>query len=171
MPQVDAIQDTSRRKPLLVAAAAVGAIILVIVTMFAVMHLRAPKEDAKTVMNDVRAKTFAGQDDEAIALLQGQISKSGSNQDKLSFYMQLGAIQEGKGDYAAAVDSYRSADAIQSGFGTRYAVARAAEAGGDKAVALEYYRKCQTMLKNGESKQNSDYLPLVEAALQRLGAK
>lgn len=149
---------------------AVGLVVVIVLVVLAV-KLLTPHPDVKTVLNNVRDLTIDNKDDEAITLLKEQIRKSNSADDKLSMDMQLGSIYEGKGDYKAAVEAYRAADGIKSGFGTRYAIARASAAGGDKGVALEYYKKCQTMLKNGESPQNSDFLPTIEDAIAKLEAK
>ncbi len=170
MPQVEQVRHRSK-KPMIFAGIGALAVVVVVIAVVLVVKLTAPQPDVKTVLNNVRDLTIDNKDDEAIALLKDRISKSKSKDDKLSMDMQLGSILESKGDYKGAVETYKAADSITSGFGTRYAIARASAAGGDKAVALEYYKKCQTMLKNGESAQNSDYLPIIENAISKLEAK
>lgn len=171
MPQVDMAPEKPRKMPVLAAVVAVGLIAVVIGVVLVMTQLQAPKEDPNAVLRNVQDKTFAGKDDEAILYLRDEIGKTKSNGNKLSYDMQLGSILEGKGDYTAAVEAYKNADAIKSGFGTTYAIARASEAGGNKTQALESYKKAQAMLENGDSKPNNDYLPIIEAAITRLEAK
>jgi tetratricopeptide (TPR) repeat protein len=171
MPQVDLAPETSHKMPIIAAVAAAGLVMMIIGAVLVMVQLQAPKEDPNAVLKNVQDKTFAGKDDEAISYLRDEIGKTKSKDNKLSYDMQLGSILESKGDYTAAVEAYKRADAIKSGFGTTYAIARASEAGGNKTQALESYKKALAMLKKGDSKPNNDYLPIIEAAITRVEAK
>lgn len=71
------------------------------------------------------------------ALDNPQLSKD----SRYALLFQQGITYEGQKKYDEAIASYKEAEAIEATNAAAEAVARTAEAKGDKALAIEYYKK------------------------------
>jgi len=108
------------------------------------MHYKAAaKPDAVTLKAQHTQDLAAnGKYDEA----QRQIAEALKNPqltsaDKYTLLFQQGVNYENHKSYAAAIDSYKEADSLQSTQGVAEALARVATASGDKKMAIVYYQK------------------------------
>lgn len=145
-------------------------VVLIVGTVFLVKSLSSkPKVTTAAALNDANDKLFSGKNDEAIAVINDQLKAAKSDEDKLALYMALGATYEDKKDNKAALAAFKKAGEIKTAYGINESIARAAEAAGEKAVALDYYQRNRSLIKDGKAGPHRDFLPIVEEAIKRLG--
>jgi hypothetical protein len=168
MPQVS--QAHRPKRPLVIAVVAVvGLAAIVAGVLFWASRQGSTPEATQSVLNKSADASFGGDADRAIKLLQDQLKIAKTDEEKLSLFMALGAEYEGKEDQRAALEAYLKADGIKPGYGVHEAVARTAEAVGDKTLAIEYLRRNHELIKGGKSHQRGYELPEIEAKIKQLG--
>lgn len=172
MPQVDPVRHRSKRTSTVVIAVGVACVVVAVIVVAVVMWASKPKETktaTEGVLKNVMRQEFRGQRDAAITSLKEQLTKARTDEEKLALYVTLGSVYENKSDNAAALEAYRKAAAIKEGYGTNSAIARTAEATGDKDLALDYYERNRKLIKSGKTPERNGELDDVEKAIVRLG--
>ncbi|HVQ43647.1 MAG TPA: hypothetical protein VMT30_01645 [Candidatus Saccharimonadia bacterium] len=161
----------SKRRARMMGAGVVVVVLAVVVGVFVFMKLQKPDTAVATKQTLLKAQdnSFSGKYDAAIASLRTQLTAVKTNEEKLSLYAAIGSNYEAKGDFPGALDAYKTGQALMETYGIDFSVARAAESAGNKAVALDFYKRCQKMIKDGTSKQHAGELPRIEAAITRVG--
>lgn len=81
---------------------------------------------------------------------------STTNDEKFDLYLMQGSSLGSKGDYAAAIESYKKAEAIKVNFDIVTALGTSYETLGDKAKAIEYYKKTIELLEQSSPTYESD---------------
>jgi tetratricopeptide (TPR) repeat protein len=169
VPQV----ETTKSHPMKPAAVAVAALVLVGAIVAVVLIVKnatkSTADETKAVLTKAADKSFAGDQAAAIALLQDQLSRAKTSEEKVNLYLALGADYENKGDVKSALADYEKAAAINSSYGVNDAIARTAMAAGDKAKALDYYQRNRQLIKAGKANQHSGDLPTIEQQITQLG--
>lgn len=113
--------------------------------------------------------------DEAKQVWQQYVESSASNQEKYKAYIQIASLDETKGDYQAALQSYREAEKLGTGEwrAENEAIARCSENIGDLQTAITYYQRSLDTFPGGES-YNGDmqyYRSKIEKLKQALEIK
>lgn len=138
-----------------------------------VWYLQAQKPTStiatKAALLSAQDKSFSGDHDGAITLLKAQLKTTQTTAEKVSTYVAIGTNYENKGDNAAALAAYKSAQSQMETFGTDNSVARLAEKTGDKATALDYYQRCLKLVTTGKAQGHGGDVPTLKAAITRLG--
>lgn len=101
-----------------------------------------------------KATTLAsqGKSSQAVAVLQQYINNSStSTQDKRSAYLQQGALLTGQ----PQIDALIKADQLAPWAATEGTIAQKAELIGNKAVAIEYYKKAISNANDGSDMPDS----------------
>ena len=88
--------------------------------------------------------------DEANKFYDQQIAGSKNSEEKISLLMDKASIAYNAGDFDTALKAALDADAIKSSAGTLSMIAQSYEGKGDKAKALEYYKKALAVLPKSE---------------------
>jgi tetratricopeptide (TPR) repeat protein len=173
MPQVDQVRHRSNKPVIAVVGAVVVVAVIVGAVLFMMNQPKEPVQKTSVVQNNAREKAFVGKKDEAIELLKQQVeqTKDKSKEERVSLYMQLGGLYDAKKEYKSALEAYKNADALIHDFGIYEAMAGAAEASGDKALALDYYKRGRAWAKESGQPYSTSALQRTEEAIVRLGGK
>lgn len=78
--------------------------------------------------------------------LAEELATTTDNEAKYSLYLQEGLNSKNAGKYDEAIESYKKAEAVKKTTGLYSAMARAYESKGDKAKAIEYYKKALALI-------------------------
>lgn len=173
MPQVDTKSQANTSKQRLAGIAIAVALVVVIVGIVLAVKFynSTPKVTTTVALDNADELRSSGKTSDAIKVLQRQLGEASTTTDRLSVTLAIGAAYEGEHDYKHALEYYQKGAKIQSGYGTNAAIARAADHLGDKAMAIEYYKKNKALILSGASKQRAGELPEIEETLKRLGAQ
>ena len=99
-------------------------------------------ESIQSTTTTVDTLKYAGRTSSAVQEAQKALDAAKTPQEQAYYNMQIGTIYESEKDYAKALEYYRKAEGYkQAEIHTESAIARCAEALGDKATALDYYRR------------------------------
>jgi len=173
MPQVVLDTGAPKKRARLVGAGVVVLALVVIVGGFLAWKFLtvSTKEDTKAALTKAQTKMLDGKYDQAITDLKTQLKDAKTDEEKLTLYIGIGANYESKQDYPAALEAYKSGQALMETYGADMSVARMAEKTGDTATALANYQRCEAMIKDGKAKQHAGELPGLEDKINRLGGK
>jgi tetratricopeptide (TPR) repeat protein len=98
-----------------------------------------------------KAKELASKDSkQALEYYDEQISVTSDKDEKAELLLGKAEIAYTAGDFDGALQAAKDADAIKSTAGTLGMIAQSYEAKGDKASALEYYKKALAILPDSE---------------------
>lgn len=107
-------------------------------------------------VSDIQDQTLAGDYDKAHENIQKSLGDpSLSDKAKLALYMQEGAAYENQQNYAAAIESYQKAEAIEPSMGIIQAVATLAMRIDNKQLAIDYYNKALDFLAENDDLSES----------------
>lgn len=130
----------------------------------------APLTDAAflpTKVNEARELEAQGKIDEANQKLE-QALKTGNNDEKYEYHLQLGLNYRKQKQYDKAITTYQQAAKIKETEAAYYGLGAAAEAKGDKALAVESYKKALPLLDTSSPMYEGDKSNL-EALIKELG--
>jgi tetratricopeptide (TPR) repeat protein len=162
-----AVLLTSGVVVLLLAAAAVG----FGVQWWQRSHQPAQKPTPLTVGDQVQNLRISGNADAATKKIQESLnSPATSSNDKYELLIQLGNVAFDKRDYQAAVDSYAKAAAIKDTYAMARSQADTWALIGDKAKAIEFYKKTISLLKPDDPLRDDDQ-HLLEQKIRDLGGQ
>src|SRR5437764_682535 len=138
MPQVEQVKHRSKKSALVVPVAG-GLAVVVIAVVVGVILLMKPKpvdttKQTTAILEKSVAVAYEKGPDKAIELLKQQLAVATTPEEKQYLYMSIGVNYESKKDYSSAIEAYRQAEKLKSDFGTNEAIARVADASGDKAL-------------------------------------
>jgi tetratricopeptide (TPR) repeat protein len=164
-----------KRKRIVISAAATFVIAMLILcsivyraTYRSAMPISGPGQPLKqqsSPSNQASSLALIGKSDEAQKLLDKQTSV-GTRQDQANIYTQKSQLSIQSKNYATALSYAKKAETLDPTASSAQAIAVSAEASGDKALALEYYKKeldrvGPSQVKNG----NAD----IENKIRELG--
>lgn len=104
------------------------------------------EKPAPVAVQEAQKQALAGNTDAAQSTLQTAINQSTNTEEKQQLYVQQGVTYGNNGDYQKALQSYLEAEKVKSDFTTSHLIGEAYEALGDKAKAIEYFKKAISQL-------------------------
>jgi tetratricopeptide (TPR) repeat protein len=106
---------------------------------------------------DAQQQALKGDTQGAVTTIQNALKQPNvSNDDKYTLLVQEGVTYSNNHQYQQALDVLKQAEAVSSTFTTSHLIAEQAEALGDKATALTYYKKALTQLDPNAISYRSD---------------
>lgn len=96
----------------------------------------------------------------ALELLEQQLPKAKTTDDKVRLYTNIGSVYVNQGNYPKALGAFQSARSLKETYGTIKSVADAAKRAGDKPLAMASYKLLEQRITNGTYKQQ--YMDLEE---------
>jgi tetratricopeptide (TPR) repeat protein len=119
----------------------------------------------------VQDLSLTGQYDEANKYIDQELAKPGlSAQDKYNLLYGQGTVAANQGNYQAALESYKKAEAAQPTASLSQSIAEAAEKLGDTQLAITYYKKTITQLDT-DSPLYGEEKASLEHIIKNLGGK
>lgn len=82
--------------------------------------------------------------------IASSIASSSSNDEKFELYLQQGVNAENEGKWDDALTAYKNAEKLKQTWALYEDLGRASEGKGDKAGAINYYRKAISMLPTSD---------------------
>jgi tetratricopeptide (TPR) repeat protein len=110
-----------------------------------------------TGVEQAQSLAIAGKPDEAQKVIADALNKPGvSDTDKAQLITQQGLIYANQGDHQKALDTYLEAEKAKSGFTISHLIGEQYEALGNKAKAIEYFKKAVSQLDKTSIGYTSD---------------
>jgi tetratricopeptide (TPR) repeat protein len=145
----------SRKRLLRMALAIAGGLVLAAGVVAAVLfwqnrsanNTAAERAKLEKKISSIQNQTLAGDYDRVHDSIQKALADPKlSDTGKLSLYMQDGAAYENEKNYAAAIEAYQKAEAIEPSLGLIQAIATLAVRADDEELAITYYQKALDFL-------------------------
>lgn len=112
-----------------------------------------------------------GNYDKAIDTIEKELANPDISTDaKYTLLFQQGLAYENKKDFAGALETYKKADTVIATEGIAEAMARVAEAKGDKQLAIDYYKKAISRIEP-DNPVGGDNKTRYEGEIKRLGSQ
>lgn len=122
------------------------------------------------VVNEAQDLAVDGNINESNKKIDEALNNNPNESTKLELYVQQGLNEMNQGKFAEAIIQLRKAEAIKSEFKVVNLIAQAAEASGDKVLAIEYYKKAIPLI-NPESPIKDDEKRRIEDKIKALGGQ
>lgn len=136
-------------------------------------HKLATKPDAIQLKADeVQDLALSGDSDKAHKALDEALDNPELSPDgKYRLLFQEGITYENEKKYDEAISSYKEAEAINATQAVAEAIARTAEAKGDKELAIAYYKKAISLVDSKSNPQAEDVKSFYEQSIVNLGGE
>lgn len=133
----------------------------------------ATKPDAiETKAEDAQNIALSGDYDKAHEQLDEALDNPQLSADgKYTLLMQRGITYENQQKYDDAIKTYQEAEAIKATQAIAEAIARAAEAKGDKQLAIEYYKKAISRIDKETNPRAESEQSYYEKQIENLGGQ
>ncbi len=171
------------RKKLLSIVLVIGILLLAVGAGFLVRWLQVQSENQKKEaeninivddrprsVSEAQNLSVQGKYDEARKKIDESLADSSKSSDeRYELYIQQGLNYQNQNKHAEALVEYRKAEAIRVDFKVVRLIAEAAELSGNKALAIEYYKKA-TPLIDPENPIKDSEKSRLEAKIRQLEA-
>jgi tetratricopeptide (TPR) repeat protein len=140
---------------------AIGTAIVVLITVGGLIFtnqqnkLKTAKTDEyvkypEAVAHDKATELAAKSEGEALKYYDDEIASASSSAAKVELLLGKASVAYNSGDFDGALKAAKDADAVKSSTGTLRMIAESYEAKGDKANALEFYKKALAALPKSD---------------------
>lgn len=120
-------------------------------------------------VSESRNLAIKGKVEEANKKLEDALAKPNiSTEEKYSYTAQIGANYANEGNLKKALELFMQAEEIKPGYFASRSVAQIAEAGGNKSVALTYFKKALSQITPEAVATYEDEKARIEASIDRL---
>ena len=119
-------------------------------------------------VKDAQNSALKGDINQSNKQIASSLATTDNNDEKFDLYLQQGINYENQSKWDDALNSYKQAEAIKQTYSLYKSMGRVAEAKGDKASALSYYKKALPLVPTNDPLHDF-YVNQIQAKITQLG--
>lgn len=133
-------------------------------------YSQAKENTMPAAASEAQNLALSGDTAQAQQKISDALKSASGSKEKQQLYVQQGVTYGNAGDYQKALESYLAAEQEQSDFTTSNLIAETYEVLGDKAKAVEYYKKALSQMDANSPSYPVDK-PIIEKKIIDLGGQ